>query len=153
LSKWQPRVTSDTASALLALGPYTVPVGGYLVWEPAPGFEWPWGPCSLSFSVDARSANDADYQRLLHAWQQVCSRQQRVQAMIDEVVFACWIRMSPDSLPTTQKEIARGQIQGCRFSLSTSGPGQVGIEAYIDVAWDEEHGIQVDLIRPDDRLS
>jgi hypothetical protein len=154
LAKWQPRVTPETEAALRALGPYSVPQGGYLLWEPAPGFEWPWGPSNLGFGVHTRTANDADYRRLLDAWRQVCARREGVLGMIRSAVLNSWASSAaPDSVPDASDEVVFGQTRGCHFALSTGGPGQVGIEAYVALAWDEEHGVQIDLVTPENRLS
>lgn len=153
MAKWQPRVIPATEGALRALGPYSVPLGGYLLWEPAPGFEWPWGLSNLGFIVPPRTAIDADYQRLLHAWQQVCARQEQVRCMIREAVLTCWVRAAPDSVLATRDEVALAQMGECQFTLGTGGPRQVEIEAAVAVLWDEEHGVEIDMVTPDDRWS
>ena len=37
MAKWQPRVTPETEAALQAIGPYSVPQGGYLALGTGPG--------------------------------------------------------------------------------------------------------------------
>jgi hypothetical protein len=55
--------------------------------------------------------------------------------------------------PDAPDDVVFGHVRGGHFALGTGGPGQVAIEAHVAVAWDEEHGVSVDLVNPDERLS
>jgi len=160
MTKWQPRVTPEIEAALRALGPYVVTHGGHSLWNPAPGFSWPWGTASLDFAVHPRDATDADYRRLLDAWRQVCARQAEVLNVIRVAVLDGWdwaVENVPAAVfaadPDAPETIVFGHVRGGHFALSTGGPGQVAIEAHVAVAWDEEHGVTVDLVNPNERLS
>ena len=78
---------------------------------------------------------------------------QKVLAIIQASVLESWELASPDSAPDAIGEAVLGDVRGCHFALSTRGPGQVLIEAYVAVAWNEEHGVAIDLVAPDDRSS
>jgi hypothetical protein len=160
VAKWQPRMTPETEAALSALGPYLVTHSGHLLWDPAPGFGWPWGAASLDFAVHPRHATDADYRRLLGAWRQVCGRREAVLAVVRGAIRDSWAWAAeniPPAVyaadPDAPDEAVFGHVRGGHFALATGGPGQVAIEVYAAVAWDEEHGVRIDLVDPDERLS
>ena len=123
MAKWQPRVTPETEAALQAIGPYSVPQGGDLLWEPAPGFEWPWGHSNLGFGVDTRAANDADYRRLLDAWTQVCARRETAMWGMAE-------RRFPDLCTDVPYAARRAVLAG---AVSTVMPGQGATSAWFGI--------------------
>ena len=148
MAKWQPRVSPETEAALRALGPYSVPQGGYLLWEPAPGIAWPWGTASLGFGVHPRGAGDADYRRLIDAWRQACARQATVLEAVRDAVLVSWQEVAAGA--SRPDAFVLGQVRGAHFALGTGGPGRVSVEAHVSVGWDEAHGVRVDLVGTDD---
>lgn len=90
MAKWQPRVGVDVETELQSLGPYQLTHGGHLLWDPVPGFAWPWGRANLDFGLHRRNATDADYRRLLDAWRQVCARQTDVLDIVRDAVLDSW---------------------------------------------------------------
>jgi hypothetical protein len=164
MAKWRPRISPAVESELQALGPYTVSQSGLLVWAPAPGFDWPWGPTSLRFLVDYRGAGDADFLRLLGAWRQVRERREEVAAMMRRAILQGWAwacenlpaeetALSEEDAEADDAERVFRQVGGCSFSLATSGARQVSMTAHTKVGWDPEHGVEVDLIEPERRDS
>ena len=144
MAEWQPRVSPEAEAALRAPGPYSVPQGGYLLWEPAPGIAWPWGTASLVFGVHPRGAGDTDYRRLIDAWRQACDQETAVRG----AVRASWQEVAAGA--SGPDAFVLEQVRGAHFALGTSGPGQVAVEAYVSVGWDEAHGVRVDLVSAGD---
>jgi hypothetical protein len=151
VAKWQPRVSMEIEASLQALGPYTVSRGGYLVWDPAPGFSWPWGTANLVFGVPLRNASETDYRRLLDAWRQVCSRQAGVLEAVRDAVWDSWEQVTGGK-HGSDAEVS-GLVRGGHFCIGITVSGQMYVEAYAPVVWDEEHGVRVDLVAVDKRLS
>ncbi len=153
MAEWQPRVTPETKAALSRLGPYNVAHGCMLMWANTRGFRCSWRPVGLTFVAHPKAA-DADYRRLLNAWQQACEQQEKVLAVIRDAVRNKGKRAAVFAADVAASDgIVDDQIRGCEFVLTNGGGVQVRVEGEVGVAWDGEDIVRINLVTDDERLS